>query len=150
MAKTQEELAAEEQARREEEEEEERREEERRRIQGEIDHLTGIQNTVDAQIAALSGQDSDLTECLHEWRAEKSRYYGIDIVSEVVIPNVFEGNCADYLKEKIAEGVMAMDDTCMQIEGLQSDVGSQIGRLEEYVWDIGCQISNLEEELARV
>lgn len=89
-------------------------------IQAEINMWNGKLARVESQIASLTTEQSNLNTYLGDWETQKSIYSGSEILSEVVIVNVFEGVCADSIKADFTDSITEMDQT-------HSDVGGMIG-----------------------
>lgn len=116
-------------------------------IQFQINQLNTTLTQVNAQISNLTTEQTNLGTYLGEWNAQKSRYNGNDILSDVVIVNVFEGVCADKIKENMEECISEMDQTYSGVNGLKSNVGRQISRLNQYVLDINAKLTTLKAQL---
>lgn len=127
-------------------EEEAAREARRQEIMKEIRGLEDCRKNVEKQIADLEREQKSLNDSITNWRVMETASHDIEILSEVVIINVFEGVCADAMKEELAGCVAEMNQTCGNVEGLNGHVGTQIGRLLEYVMDINGKISSLQRE----
>ena len=117
-------------------------------IQGQIRQWNAKLSQVNAQIGALTKQQSSLNTYLGDWDIQKGIYDKSEILSEVVIINVFEGVCADKIKEDMGECIKEMDQTCSGVRRLNGNVGAQISRLNQYVLIINLKISALQNELA--
>lgn len=133
-------------------ERERERERERRRaaIRAQIRQWEGKLATVKAQIAGLTREQSHLNTYLGEWETQKGIYNGNEILSEVVIVNLFEGVCADAIKEELTASVAEMDQTHGKVSGLNGNVGAQISRLKEYEAVINAKLAALRRELASI
>lgn len=128
---------------------EEERAKERRRneINGEISQLNTKKNDVYKQIYNLTSEQTHLNMYLEEWGAQKALCNQNDILSEIVILNVFEGVCADKIKQEFHESVAEMDLTCRKIVGLYGGVSVQIERLNQYASIINTRLTSLRNEL---
>ncbi len=131
---------------------EERARKERRReaIRNQIREWKTKRETVETQIENLTTEQSNLNGYLGEWDAQKTIYNGNDILSEVVIVNLFEGVCANKIKEDFTACMAEMDQTYGKVSGLNGNVGAQISRLNDYLSFIDAKISALESELASI
>ncbi|MDE7284206.1 MAG: hypothetical protein K2N85_11590 [Lachnospiraceae bacterium] len=116
-------------------------------IQAEIDKWNEKLNKVKLQKANLGLQQIILNTYMRKWDTQKTTYSGNDILTEVVILNVFEGVCADTMKEKLTDSVTQMDRTYSGVSGLNGNVGLQISRLDEYITFINEKITALRSEL---
>ena len=103
---------------------------------------------VNRQIASLSSEHGSLGAKLSDWCTQKAAYNGNEAVSEVVILNIFEGICADTLKEEVSSCVEEMDKTYSGMTSLNTQVNVQIGRLQERVSIIGQELRDLQLELS--
>lgn len=130
-------------------EERARRERERRRaaVQRKIDDWSGKLSDVTSQISALGTEKGNLETYMEEWEAQKSKYNGNNILSEVVIVNTFEGVCADNIKDDFTEAVTAMDWTYNGVNVMRGDIDTQIARLNEYKATINSKLTSLRNEL---
>lgn len=131
-------------------EERARRERRRAAIRAQIRDWEAKRRTVEAQIRELTTEQSNLNGCLGEWDAQKNIYNGNPVLSEVVIVNLFEGVCADKIKEDFTACIAEMDQTCSKVSGLNGNVGTQISRLQDYLVEINAKISALYSELASI
>lgn len=102
---------------------------------------------VESQIAALTDEKSKLGTCLTDWSTQKSICSSSDILSEVVVLNVFEGVCADQIKIDMENCVTRMDTTCSNVSGMSGNIATQIARLQECVSVIQTKLSALRSEL---
>ena len=143
--------AAEEQARRAAEERARREAEERARrraaIQSQIHQWDDKLLWVNSQLSGLETEQSNLNSYLGDWSTQKNIYSGNDILSEVVIVNVFEGVCADKIKSDFSACIKKMDQTCGGVYGLNGNVSAQIVRLRQYVSTINARLTSLRNEL---
>lgn len=74
------------------------------------------------------------------WNRQYAIYQSSEIASQVVITNVFEGVCAEALRESMEEAINGMEHTKMQIGDLLADLDCQIKKLDWYM-------EKLEEEI---
>ncbi len=102
---------------------------------------------VNTQIISLTTEYTNLNTYLGNWETQKSLYNGNNILSEVVIINIFEGVCADKIKEKIEGCISCMDQTYSNTTRLRNSVDAQIQRLEQQVLNIGTKITSLNNQL---
>lgn len=116
-------------------------------IQAEINNWNNKLTTVQSQKTSLTAQQANLNLYMGNWDTQKTTYNGNDILTEVVILNVFEGVCADTMKEKLTDSVAQMDQTYSGVSGLKSNVGLQISRLNEYITFINEKLTALRSEL---
>ena len=116
-------------------------------IQAEIDKWNNKLTTVQSQKTSLTAQQANLNLYMGDWDTQKTAYNGNDILTEVVILNVFEGVCADKIKEELTASVTQMDQTYSRVSGLNGNVGLQISRLNEYITFIDEKITALKNEL---
>ena len=128
-------------------EEERAREQRRVEINREMTQLNSTINNVNNQIYNLTVEQTHLNTYLEEWGAQKALCNQNDILSEVVIRNVFEGVCADKMKQEFHSGVAEMDLTCGNIATLNSRVSAQIAILNQYVSIIDTRLTSLRNEL---
>lgn len=102
---------------------------------------------VNQQIASLSAEQGSLGTKLADWSTQKAGYSANEAVCEVVILNIFEGVCANQLKEEVSSCVEEMDKTHSGVTSLNTQVGAQIGKLQERVQLIGEELRKLQLEL---
>lgn len=126
---------------------EQEREERREALRGQISQWDDTLKGVNSQIAALSAERSRLDACLGDWDVQRSAYNSSDILSEVVIVNVFEGVCADRIRTELGDCMAKMDQTCTRVGGLNGNVSVQIARLHQYVSLINGKLASLHSEL---
>lgn len=127
--------------------EERERARKRAEIQAKINEWNNKLNNVNSQISSLNTQQSNLNTYLADWDTQKNTYNGSDILSDVVIVNVFEGVCADDIKADFSDCITQMDTTYSDVSGLNGNVSLQISRLNEYVTFINGKIAALKSEL---
>ncbi len=116
-------------------------------LKAEINMWNGKLARVESQIASLTTEQSSLNTYLGDWETQKSIYSGSEILSEVVIVNVFEGVCADSIKADFTDSITEMDQTHNDVGGMIGNVGEQISRLEQYKADINSKLTALRNEL---
>lgn len=119
----------------------------RKAIQSQIDQWNKKLSQADSQQIALTAEQSKLNIYMGEWDTQKSTYNGSDILSEVVILNVFEGVCADKIKDDLTDSVTQMDQTYSKVSGLNAHVGEQISLLGQYINVINAKLTSLRSEL---
>lgn len=119
-------------------------------IQSQIQQWNTKLTTVNSQIAGLTAEQSNLSTYLGDWDTQKSIYSGSEILSEVVIVNVFEGVCADKIKADFSASITEMDETHSKVSGLNGNVGAQISRLNQYVSVINTKLASLRNELSSI
>lgn len=127
--------------------EEERAVMKRKAIQSQIDQWDARLTSVHSQVSGLKAEQTKLYTCLGGWGAQKSRYSGNEILSEVVIVNVFEGVCADRIKEEFSACITEMSQTCNRVSRLNGYVSAQIARLDQYISVINTRLTFLRNEL---
>lgn len=130
-------------ARRRAEEKARRREE----LQKQIDDWNDKKDTAMKQIERLETEQLKLHSYLKMWEEKKSIYSGNEILSEVVIINVFEGVCADKIKKDFTACIAEMDQTYSKVSGLRESVNAQLANLNLYVSLINTTIASLANEL---
>lgn len=116
-------------------------------LQAEIHQWDSKLATVSSQKESLTTEQSNLNTCLGDWDAQKRIYNGNEILSEVVILNVFEGVCADRIKADFTDSMEEMDRTCSSVGGMNGNVGVQISRLNQYISVINAKLTSLRNEL---
>lgn len=119
-------------------------------LQSQIQYWDTKLTAVNSQIAGLTTEQSKLSTYLGEWDTQKSIYSGSEILSEVVIVNIFEGVCADEIKDDFLTGITEMDGTHSKVSGLNENVGTQISRLNQYVSVINTKLTSLRNELSSI
>lgn len=132
------------------EEAEEERARRREAIQSRIDKWDAELTSVNSQVSGLTAEQTKINTYLGEWDAQKNKYSGNDILSEVVILNVFEGVCADKIKEEFSTGITEMDRTCIRVSRLSENVSAQIARLNQCIYDINAKLTSLRNELSSI
>lgn len=103
--------------------------------------------SVDTQISELTTEQSNLNTYLGEWIRQKNSYTENDILSEVVIVNVFEGVAADKIQSEMQSAISEMDQTYNDVNELNGNVALQIARLKQYLSDINAKLTSLNQEL---
>lgn len=136
--------AAEEQARRRAEEERARK---RAALREQIQRWDDKLARVKSQLSGLEAEQSRLNAYLDEWVSQKNVYNGNRILSEVVIVNVFEGVCADKIKNDLSNCIAEMGRTCGRVNGLNGNVCIQIARLHQQVSSVNARLSSMRNEL---
>lgn len=119
-------------------------------IQSQIQQWNTKLTTVNSQISGLTAEQSNLSTYLGDWDTQKSIYSGSEILSEVVIVNVFEGVCADKIKADFSASITEMDESHSKVSGLNGNVGAQISRLNQYVSVINTKLASLRNELSSI
>lgn len=119
-------------------------------IQSQIQYWNTKLSKVNSQIAGLTTEQSNLSTYLGDWDTQKSIYSGSEILSEVVIVNVFEGVCADKIKADFSASITEMDESHSKVSGLNGNVGAQISRLNQYVSVINTKLTSLRNELSSI
>ena len=119
-------------------------------IQSQIQQWNTKLTTVNSQIADLTAEQSNLNTYLGDWDTQKSIYNGSEILSEVVIVNIFEGVCADTIKAEFSASITEMDETHSKVSGLNGNVGAQISRLNQYISVINTKLTSLRNELSSI
>lgn len=119
-------------------------------IQSQIQQWNTKLSKVNVQIAGLTAEQSNLNTCLGDWDTQKSIYSGSEILSAVVIVNVFEGVCADKIKADFSASITEMNQTHSKVSGLSGNVGAQISRLNQYVSVINMRLASLRNELSSI
>lgn len=122
----------------------------REAIQSQIDKWNAELTDANSQVSGLTAEQTKINTYLRDWDAQKNRYSGNDILSEVVIINVFEGVCADKIKEEFSAGITEMDQTCIRVSRLSENVSAQIARLNQYIYDINAKLTFLRNELSSI
>ena len=116
-------------------------------IQSQIQQWDAKLSRVNSQLSGLMAEQSDLNTYLGDWDIQKSIYSGNEILSDVVIINIFEGVCADSIKADFSSGITEMDQTCSGVSGLNGNVSAQIARLNQYISVINTKLTSLRNEL---
>lgn len=119
-------------------------------IQSQIQHWSTKLSEVNSQITELTTEQSNLSTYLGEWDTQKSIYDGSENLSEVVRVNVFEGVCADKIKDDFSASITEMDGTYSKVSRLNGNVGTQITRLNQYVSVIHTKLTSLRSELSSI
>ncbi len=129
---------------------EQERENRRKALNEQIDQWNSKLTNVNAQISALSSERSRLDACLGDWDVQRNAYSANEILSEVVIVNVFEGVCADKIKMDFESCIAKMNQTRTSVGGLNGNVGAQISRLGQYAAFINGKLTSLHSELSSI
>lgn len=116
-------------------------------IKKQIKQLEDERGTVTAQIDKLKTEQLMLHSYQKMWEEKKRKYNGNEILSEVVIVNIFEGACADEIKGDFTACIKEMDKTYSKAGGLRESIGIQVLKLNEYVYTIDVDIRNLRVKL---
>ncbi len=125
---------------------------ERRRaeLRRQIQQWEGKKRTVESQIEGLTAEKLRLHSYRKMWEEKKCIYNGNEILSEVVIINLFEGVCADKFKDEFSASITEMDQTYSKVGGLNGNVGAQISRLNQYITVINAKLTSLRNELSSI
>lgn len=119
-------------------------------IQAQIQQWESKLSKVNSQLSGLTAEQSNLNTYLGDWNTQKTIYSENEILSDVVIVNVFEGVCADRIKEEFSSCITEMNQTCSGVSGLKGNVGMQITRLNQYVSVINTKLASLRSELSSI
>lgn len=119
-------------------------------IESQIEQWNDKLTTVQSQLSGLTTERSNLNTYLGDWDRQKSIYSGNEILSEVVVANVFEGVCADRVKAAFSDSIKEMDQTCSMVSGLNANVNLQIERLNQYISVINTNLASLRNELSSI
>lgn len=122
----------------------------RKAIESQIEQWDNKLTTVQSQLSGLATERSNLNTYLGDWDRQKSIYSGNEILSEVVVVNVFEGVCADRVKADFADSIKEMDQTCSRVSGMNGNVNLQIERLNQYISVINTNLASLRNELSSI
>lgn len=120
----------------------------RAQIRGEITKWQTVVTKCDALITRLQEENSNLGDFVSEWDTQYTVYAQNPVTEQVVITNVFEGVCADQIKEKLHMAVQDMENTKGSMNVLSSSVGSQITTLSNYRNGAAGKITSLQSQLA--
>lgn len=123
------------------------REMKRKYLQGQINDWNGKLSEVKKQITGLETEKKNLVTYLREWEEVKKPYNNNDVLSEVVIINLFEGVCADNIKDDFTEMVEDMDQRYNMTGGMENNINVQIRKLQEYETLINNKLASLRNEL---
>lgn len=123
------------------------REMKRKYLQGQINDWNGKLSEVKKQISGLETEKKNLVTYLREWEEVKKPYNNNDVLSEVVIINLFEGVCADNIKDDFTEMVEDMDQRYNMTGGMENNINVQIRKLQEYETLINNKLASLRNEL---
>lgn len=122
----------------------------RKAIESQIEQWDNKLTTVQSQLSGLATERSNLNTYLGDWDRQKSIYSGNEILSEVVVVNIFEGVCADRVKADFSDSIKEMDQTCSRVSGLNGNVNLQIERLNQYISVINTNLASLRNELSSI
>lgn len=123
------------------------REMRRNALRKEIDDWNGKLSEVKEQISGLETEKKNLATYLAEWEEAKRTYNNNDILSEVVVINLFEGVCADNIKDDFTEIVTDMDRRYDVAGGMENNISVQITKLRQYESVIQSKLTSLRNEL---
>ena len=125
------------------------RERERKRnyLRGQIKDWKGKLSEVTPLRDVLVKEGNNLSSYMSEWEVQKNKCKGNLLLSEVVLTNRFEGECADRIKEDFTARVGEMNNTYLITGRLQDSNNLQITRLNQYISSINEKISSLTREL---
>lgn len=119
-------------------------------IQYQIQQWNTKLSRANSQLSGLTAEQSNLNTYLGDWDTQKSIYSGNEILSDVVIVNIFEGVCADRVKNDFSSSITEMDQTYSGVSGLNGNVSAQIARLNQYVSIINMKLTSLRNELSSI
>ncbi len=123
------------------------RERRRRHLQNQIDEWIGKLSVVNKQISGLEKEKENLETYLGEWEEQKKKCNGNDVLSEIVIADLFEGVCADNIKDDFAEAVVLMDRLYSGGNAMKGDVDTQIAGLRRQESQFNAKLKSLRDEL---
>lgn len=116
------------------------REKQRAELQKQIDQWDIKKSGVTSLVNELNSEKRTLETYLDMWQRQKSKYNGNDMLTEVVIVNLFEGESADKVKQTFSEGIKKMDQTYLRVDELKGNVSKQIDKLNQQISDIDVMI----------
>lgn len=116
------------------------REKQRAELQKQIDRWNIKKSGVTSLVNKLKSEKRTLETYLDMWQRQKSKYNGNDMLVEVVIVNLFEGESADKVKQIFSEGIKKMDQTYLRVDELKGNVSKQIDKLIQQISDIDVMI----------
>ncbi len=116
------------------------REKQRAELQKQIDRWNIKKSGVTSLVNELKSEKRTLETYLDMWQRQKSKYNGNDMLAEVVIVNLFEGESADKVKQIFSEGIKKMDQTYLRVDELKGNVSKQIDKLNQQISDIDVMI----------
>lgn len=118
----------------------------RAKLQKEIDNWNKELSKIKPIRSRLIKEQSFLSRLLSEWEIQKNKCEGNLILSEIVLVNRFEGECADQIKEDFTACVVDMNNTYLNTGTLRDDDGAQITKLDQYISFINNRITSLTNE----
>ena len=95
----------------------------------------------------LVKEKNNLDDYMRNWEVQKDKCEGNLFLSEIVLTNRFEGECADRIKKDFTASIEEMNNTCLKTRILQKGNDQQITRLNQYISLINEKISSLTREL---
>ncbi len=119
----------------------------RKEIEKKIKGLEKEKDAVREQIKKFEEEQLNLHSLQEMWEEKKNKYNGNEVLSEVVIVNVFEGVCAGKIKDDFTACIKEMDQTYSKTGGLRENIKAQISRLQQYINDIDADIKGLRVKL---
>lgn len=126
------------------------RERRRRHLQNQIDEWNGKLSKATPLREALVKEGNNLDSYMREWEVQKDKCKGNLLLSEIVLTDRFEGECADRIKEDFTASVGEMNNTYLKTGRLQDSNDLQIVRLDQYISSINEKISSLTRELKAI
>lgn len=123
------------------------REMRRNYLRGQINEWNGKLSKATPLRDTLVKEGNNLSSYMSEWEVQKNKCKGNLLLSEVVLTNRFEGECADRIKEDFTARVGEMNNTYLITGRLQDSNNLQITRLNQYISSINEKISSLTREL---
>lgn len=119
----------------------------RAKLQKEIDNWNKELSKIKPIRSRLIKEQSFLSRLLSEWEIQKNKCEGNLILSEIVLVNRFEGECADQIKKDFTARVADMNKTYFKTGWLRDYDGEQIAKLDQYITFINNKITSLTNEL---
>lgn len=116
-------------------------------LQNEIDRLNAIVSDLNDRILELQADQKKLNICLSDWTRQKNIYNNSVVLSSVVIVNVFEGVCAEKIKDDLTACISQMDHTYSDVTGLSTNISEQVSRLRQNIFTIKKRLTALYSEL---
>lgn len=114
----------------------------RAEILARIDSLEADKGQVQGIIDAMKSEKAKV--CNQMEALEKQKHiYNSGVLSRVIVPNIFEGVCADVTQERIDSGIAIIDQIYDSANSLGQNIDTQIDRLQEQVTDIENEITGL-------
>lgn len=117
------------------------------RIRRQINEKRTIQRKCENVKAKLKKERQVQAAELSSWSRVYKECQSHSITSQVLIPNVFEGDCSRQTKRSFPQSVQLMDDTRGQAAGLLDDIDNQISRLDSYINQLENEIQRLYRQL---